>query len=152
MIWALAVPSNMPVTVPNDLRGVAIHTPLASVTQQFVEKNRLAARVEYVPANKPLPANQPVVQLIESGTSLLSQGYRILCPVLYSRTCLVANRQSYSYTWKRVRLEELRDTLIESAFKLPVNGKKLFAFTDDAFPSLIPVDPFPSAGGPIHHG
>lgn len=137
--WVLAVPDGFRGTAPADLAGVTILTKVVGIARTFAENNGIALSVEYCLEPERGGNHQPIVQLIESGASLMALGFRPLCPVTYTTAVIVANRRSYSYSWKRRRLAELCEMLKNASDLLPVNTKGVFGGFERAFSVLVPV-------------
>jgi ATP phosphoribosyltransferase len=107
----IAVPADAPWQQVSDLpEGVRISTEFPALTQRFLDKHGVKARV--VPSYGATEAKVPdivdaIVDLTETGSSLRKNGLRILDTLLTSYTELVANREAYENPEKRAAMEDI---------------------------------------------
>ncbi len=107
----MAVPEDAPWQSVSDLpEGVRISTEFPAMTERFLEKHGVKARV--VPSYGATEAKVPdivdaIVDLTETGSSLRKNGLRILDTLLTSYTELVANREAYEDAQKRAAMEDV---------------------------------------------
>lgn len=107
----MAVPNDAPWEKVSDLpEGVRISTEFPAMTERFLEKHGVKAKV--VPSYGATEAKVPdivdaIVDLTETGSSLRKNGLRILDTLLTSYTELVANREAYENADKRAAMEDI---------------------------------------------
>jgi ATP phosphoribosyltransferase len=132
----MAVPADAPWQRVSELpEGVRISTEFPALTERFLERHGVKARV--VPSYGATEAKVPdivdaIVDLTETGSSLRKNGLRILDTLLTSYTELVANREAYEDTAKRAAMEDIA-LLLQGAIrargqvllKLNVGGDRL---------------------------
>ena len=108
--WVVAVAEQSEIQTIQDLQGKRIATELVQVTQDYLERNGVQALVEYswgaTEAKVPELADA-IVELTETGASLIANNLRIIDTVLESTTKLIANGESWKDDWKRSKLENL---------------------------------------------
>lgn len=115
--WVLAVPEASPFQSVQDLEGKIIATELVRVTERYLEKNGVRAKVEFswgATEVKPPVLADAIVEVTETGSSLKANNLRIIDTVLESNTQLIVNRAAWSDPWKRKKLEDLK-LLLEGA-------------------------------------
>ncbi len=108
--WVLAVPEKSPFQSVKDLQGRIVATELVKVTQRYLERNGVKAKVEFswgATEVKPPVLADAIVEVTETGSSLRANGLRIVETVLESNTKFIANRQSWADAWKRQKMETL---------------------------------------------
>ena len=107
----LAVPASQPWRVPADLpEGIRISTEFPSLTRRYLEEHGVKAVV--IPSYGATEAKVPdivdaIVDLTETGASLVRNGLRILDTLLTSYTELIANHNSYADSAKRTAMEDI---------------------------------------------
>ena len=115
--WVLAVPEGSPFHTVKDLEGKTIATELVGATRRYLAANGVTAKVEFswgATEVKPPELADAIVEVTETGSSLRANKLRIIETVLESNTQLIANRKSWSDTWKRRKLEDVK-MLLEGA-------------------------------------
>ncbi|SEF49254.1 ATP phosphoribosyltransferase [Thermomonospora echinospora] len=156
----MAVPNDAPWQSVSDLpEGVRISTEFPAMTQRFLERHGVKAKV--VPSYGATEAKVPdivdaIVDLTETGSSLRKNGLRILDTLLTSYTELVANRQSYEDEAKRAAMEDIA-LLLQGAIrargnvllKLNVSAAQLQAVLD-IMPAMSSPTVTSLAGGEAH--
>jgi ATP phosphoribosyltransferase len=108
--WVLAVPEDSPVKSVKDLQGKIIATELVKVTEGWLARNGVKARVEFswgATEVKPPVLADAIVEVTETGSSLRANGLRIVETVLESNTKFIANPASWDDAWKRAKMETL---------------------------------------------
>jgi ATP phosphoribosyltransferase len=108
--WVLAVPESSPLQKVEDLEGKVIATELVQVTQQYLAKKGVRAKVEFswgATEVKPPVLADAIVEVTETGASLRANGLRIIETVLESTTKFIANPVAWNDTWKRKKMEGL---------------------------------------------
>jgi ATP phosphoribosyltransferase len=107
----LAVPASQPWRVAADLpEGIRISTEFPSLTRRYLEEHGVKAVV--IPSYGATEAKVPdivdaIVDLTETGASLVRNGLRILDTLLTSYTELIANHNSYADSAKRTAMEDI---------------------------------------------
>ena len=107
----LAVPVSKPWQTAADLPdGVRISTEFPSLTRRYLEEHGVKAVV--IPSYGATEAKVPdivdaIVDLTETGASLLRNGLRILDTLLTSYTELIANHDAYADPVKRAAMEDV---------------------------------------------
>jgi len=108
--WVLAVPEDSPFHSVSDLQGRIIATELVRVTEQYLARNGVRAKVEFswgATEVKPHVLADAIVEVTETGSSLRANGLRIVETVLESNTKLIVNHTAWADLWKRQKLETL---------------------------------------------
>src|SRR5579864_7249786 len=115
--WVLAVPEKSPFQSVKDLQGKIVATELVAVTERYLAKNGVKAKVEFswgATEVKPPVLADAIVEVTETGSSLRANKLRIIETVLESNTQLIANLDSWKDVWKRRKLEDIK-MLLEGA-------------------------------------
>jgi ATP phosphoribosyltransferase len=108
--WVLAVPEKSTFQSVKDLQGKIIATELVGVTQRYLERNGVKAKVEFswgATEVKPPVLADAIVEVTETGSSLRANGLRIVETVLESNTKFIANARAWENPWKRQKIETL---------------------------------------------
>ncbi|MGH9431898.1 MAG: ATP phosphoribosyltransferase [Terriglobia bacterium] len=108
--WVLAVPESSPAHSVKDLEGKTIATELVRVTQNYLERNGVRAKVEFswgATEVKPPVLADAIVEVTETGSSLRANGLRIVETVMESNTKFIVNRTAWGDPAKRQKLETL---------------------------------------------
>ena len=108
--WVLAVPEDCAIREPRDLEGKVIATEVVAITQQYLDKHRVKARVEFSWGATEVKVPQladAIVEVTETGSSLRANRLRILDTVLESATVFIMNRKSAQDSAKREKAENL---------------------------------------------
>ncbi len=108
--WVLAVPEDSPFHSVSDLQGKIIATELVRVTELYLARNGVRAKVEFswgATEVKPPVLADAIVEVTETGSSLRANGLRIVETVLESNTKLIVNHTAWADLWKRQKLETL---------------------------------------------
>src|SRR5712692_4420718 len=101
--WVLAVPEDSPFHSVSDLQGRIIATELVRVTEQYLARNGVRAKVEFswgATEVKPPVLADAIVEVTETGSSLRANGLRIVETVLESNTKLIVNHTAWADLWK----------------------------------------------------
>jgi ATP phosphoribosyltransferase len=107
----LAVPASQPWLSPADLpEGIRISTEFPSLTRKYLDEHGVKAVV--IPSYGATEAKVPdivdaIVDLTETGASLVRNGLRILDTLLTSYTELIANHDAYADPVKRTAMEDV---------------------------------------------
>jgi ATP phosphoribosyltransferase len=108
--WVLAVPENSPFQTVQDLEGKIIATELVRVTERYLARSGVKAKVEFswgATEVKPPVLADAIVEVTETGSSLRANGLRIIETVLESNTKFIANQQAWADTWKHQKMETI---------------------------------------------
>ncbi|MGO8792408.1 MAG: ATP phosphoribosyltransferase [Terriglobia bacterium] len=108
--WVLAVPEKSPFQSVKDLQGKIVATELVGVTQRYLERNGVKAKVEFswgATEVKPPVLADAIVEVTETGSSLRANGLRIVETVLESNTKFIAHPGAWENPWKRQKIETL---------------------------------------------
>jgi ATP phosphoribosyltransferase len=108
--WVLAVPEDSAIHHPRDLEGKVIATEVVGITQNYLAKHGVKARVEFSWGATEVKVPQladAIVEVTETGSSLRTNRLRILDTVLESSTVFIMNRKSAENSAKREKAENL---------------------------------------------
>ena len=108
--WVLCVPNDSPVQTVKDLEGQRIATEAVGLTQQFLDRHGVKARVEFswgATEVKPPRLADAIVEVTETGSSLRANNLRIVAEVLQSTPRFIANRTAYEDPWKKQKIDDM---------------------------------------------
>ncbi len=108
--WVLAVPEKSSFQSVKDLQGKIVATELVAVTERYLAKNGVKAKVEFswgATEVKPPVLADAIVEVTETGSSLRANGLRIIDTVLESNTKFIANHAAWKTPAKREKMETL---------------------------------------------
>ncbi len=107
--WVLAVPAESKITKPADLQGRIVATELANVTRQYFADKNIDVKVEFSWGATEVKARlvDAIVELTETGTSLLANNLREIDTVMTSTTRLIANKKAWEDKFKREKIENI---------------------------------------------
>jgi ATP phosphoribosyltransferase len=108
--WVLAVPEKSPIQSAKDLQGKIVATELVGVTQRYLERHGVSAKVEFswgATEVKPPVLADAIVEVTETGSSLRANGLRIVETVLESNTKFIVHPRAWEDAWKRRKIETL---------------------------------------------
>jgi ATP phosphoribosyltransferase len=108
--WVLCVPENSPVKSVKDLRGKRIATEVVNLTKRYLKKNGVKAEVEFSWGATEVKAHElvdAIVEVTETGSSLLANKLRIVDTLLVSTPRLIVNLAAWKNPWKRQKIETL---------------------------------------------
>jgi len=108
--WVLAVPEDCRIREPRDLAGKVIATEAVGITEKYLAKHGVKARVEFSWGATEVKVPQladAIVEVTETGSSLRANRLRILDTVLESATVFIMNRKSAEDPTKREKAENL---------------------------------------------
>ncbi len=108
--WVLAVPEESPVQAVRDLEGKVIATEAVRLTENYLARQGVRARVEFSWGATEVKVPQladAIVEVTETGASLRAHHLRVVDTVLESSTVFVANRTSWEEPWKRQKVSNL---------------------------------------------
>ncbi|MBP1749863.1 MAG: hisG [Deltaproteobacteria bacterium] len=108
--WVVAVPNDSPIKKVKDLQGKKIATELVGFTKRYLRKQGIEASVEFswgaTEVKPPLLADA-IIEVTETGASLVANNLRIVETILESETVLIANKNSWKDPWKKRKMENL---------------------------------------------
>ncbi len=108
--WVVAVPNNSPIKKVKDLQGKKIATELVGFTKRYLKKQGIEASIEFswgaTEVKPPLLADA-IIEVTETGASLVANNLRIVETILESETVLIANKNSWKDPWKKRKMENL---------------------------------------------
>ena len=108
--WVLCVPNDSPVKTVKDLQGARIATEAVGLTQQYLKKHGVEAKVEFswgATEVKPPRLADAIVEVTETGSSLKANNLRIVDEILQSTPRLIANKTAYQDAWKKQKIDDL---------------------------------------------
>jgi ATP phosphoribosyltransferase len=108
--WVLAVPEDSSVREPRDLEGKVIATEVVGITEQYLARHGVKARVEFSWGATEVKVPQladAIVEVTETGSSLRANRLRILDTVLESSTVFIMNRKAAEDAAKREKADNL---------------------------------------------
>ena len=107
--WVLAVPADSKVTKPEDLAGGIVATELVNCTSRYFEQKQLKVKVEFSWGTTEVKARlvDAIVDITETGSSLLANNLRVVDTILTSTTRLIANKNAMKDSWKRAKIESI---------------------------------------------
>ncbi len=108
--WVLAVPEDSPVHSVRDLEGKVIATEIVRLTEQYLARHGVTARVEFswgATEVKVPELADAIVEVTETGSSLRAHRLRIVDTVLESVTTLIANPNAWADARKQEQIQNL---------------------------------------------
>ncbi|MBS1842685.1 MAG: ATP phosphoribosyltransferase [Acidobacteria bacterium] len=108
--WVLAVPEDSKIRDARDLEGKVIATEVVRITEKYLEKFGVKARVEFSWGATEVKVPQladAIVEVTETGSSLRANRLRVLDTVLESATVFIMNRKAAAEAAKREKVENL---------------------------------------------
>ena len=117
--WVLAVPEASEIKTVEDLQGKRIATEVVNMTRRFLEDKGVEAEVEFswgATEVKVPDMVDAIVDLTETGNSLVANKLRIVDTLLKTNTKLVANKQSWENRIKRQKIENIA-MMLEAALE-----------------------------------
>lgn len=117
--WVLAVAEDSPVQNVKELEGKVIATEAVHLTERYLEKHNVHARVEFSWGATEVKVPQladAIVEVTETGASLRANHLRVVDTLLESAPWFIANREALLDAWKREKIENLV-MLLEGAIK-----------------------------------
>ncbi|MEC7486860.1 MAG: ATP phosphoribosyltransferase [Verrucomicrobiota bacterium] len=139
--WILAVPEQSAIETVKDLEGKRIATEVVNITKQYLQKNSVNAEVEFswgATEVKVPDLVDAIVDLTETGNSLVANKLRIVDTLMFTNTVLVANKSAWETPEKRKKIDSIA-MLLRSALeakskvglKLNVERAKLDELLED---------------------
>jgi len=117
--WVLAVPEASEIKTVEDLQGKRIATEVVNLTRRFLEGKGVEAEVEFswgATEVKVPDMVDAIVDLTETGNSLVANKLRIVDTLLKTNTKLIANRRSWENPIKRQKIENIA-MMLEAALE-----------------------------------
>lgn len=108
--WVLAVPEDSSIRDARGLEGKVIATEVVRITEKYLERFGVKARVEFSWGATEVKVPQladAIVEVTETGSSLRANRLRIVDTVLESATVFIMNRAAAADSWKREKGENL---------------------------------------------
>jgi len=108
--WVLAVPEDSKIRDARDLEGKVIATEVVRITEKYLEKFGVKARVEFSWGATEVKVPQladAIVEVTETGSSLRANRLRVVDTVLESATVFIMNRKAAADAAKREKVENL---------------------------------------------
>lgn len=108
--WVLAVPEESTIREPRDLQDKVIATEVVGITEKYLARHGVKARVEFSWGATEVKVPQladAIVEVTETGASLRANRLRILDTVLQSATVFIMNRKAAEDRAKREKAENL---------------------------------------------
>src|SRR3979490_578092 len=108
--WVLAVPEDSAIQNAGGLEGEVIATEVVRITQDYLARHGVKARVEFSWGATEVKVPQladAIVEVTETGSSLRANRLRIVDTVLESATVFIMNRGAAADSWKREKAENL---------------------------------------------
>ena len=108
--WVLAVPEDSAIRAVGDLAGKVIATEIVKITEGFLARHDVRARVDFSWGATEVKVPQladAIVEVTETGASLRAHRLRIVDTVLESATVFVMNRAAAADAWKKEKAENI---------------------------------------------
>jgi ATP phosphoribosyltransferase len=108
--WVLAVPEDSAIQEPRDLSGKIIATEIVHITQEYLARHGVTARVDFSWGATEVKVPQladAIVEVTETGSSLRANRLRIIDTVMESATVFIMNRAAATDPWKREKSQNL---------------------------------------------
>jgi len=108
--WVVAVPNDSPIKNIRGLKGKVVATELVGFTTRFLKGQKIDAIVEYswgATEAKPPRLADAIVEVTETGASLVANNLRIIDTILESETVVIANRAAFRDKWKKTKIENI---------------------------------------------
>ena len=108
--WVLAVPEDSAIRDARDLEGKVIATEVVRITENYLKKFGVKARVEFSWGATEVKVPQladAIVEVTETGSSLRANRLRVVDTVLESATVFIMNRKAAANSTKREKVENL---------------------------------------------
>lgn len=117
--WVLAVAEDSPMNSVRDLEGKVIATEAVRMTERYLERHGVKARVEFswgATEVKVPELADAIVEVTETGSSLRANHLRVVDTLLESSTRFIANRAAWKDSWKQEKIGNIA-MLLEGAIK-----------------------------------
>ena len=117
--WVLAVAEDSPMQSVRDLEGKVIATEAVRMTEKYLAKHGVKARVEFSWGATEVKVPQladAIVEVTETGSSLRANHLRVVDTLLESATWFIANRGAWKDPWKHEKIVNMA-MLLDGAIK-----------------------------------
>jgi len=117
--WVLAVAEDSAFQTVRDLEGKVIATEAVRMTEKYLARNGVKARVEFSWGATEVKVPQladAIVEVTETGSSLRANHLRVVDTLLESAPWFIANRAARRDAWKREKIENIV-LLLDGAIK-----------------------------------
>jgi ATP phosphoribosyltransferase len=117
--WVLAVAEDSAAQNVRDLEGKVIATEAVRLTEKYLARHDVKARVEFSWGATEVKVPQladAIVEVTETGASLRANHLRVVDTLLESAPWFIANRSSWEDEWKREKISNMA-LLLEGAIK-----------------------------------
>ena len=108
--WVLAVPEDSPYRSAKDLEGKVISTEVVELTKRYFADQGVNVTVEFshgaTEVKVPHLADA-IVDVTETGSSLVANKLRIIDTIQESVTVIIANKEAYKDSWKKPKIDAL---------------------------------------------
>jgi ATP phosphoribosyltransferase len=141
--WVLAVPEDSAIHEPRDLAGKVIATEVVRITEAYLGRHGVTARVDFSWGATEVKVPQladAIVEVTETGSSLRANHLRIIDTVLESATVFIMNRQAATDAWKREKAENLI-LMLQGAIAAATKVGLLLNVRRDDLPGVLDVLP-----------
>jgi ATP phosphoribosyltransferase len=141
--WVLAVPEESPVRCTRDLEGKVIATEGVRLTEAYLAKNGVRARVEFSWGATEVKVPQladAIVEVTETGASLRAHRLRVVDTVLESNTKLIANASAWTDGAKREKISNIA-LLLTGAISAYNKVGLMLNVKRDALPAVVAALP-----------
>jgi ATP phosphoribosyltransferase len=108
--WVLAVPEDSAMKTPKDLEGKVIATEVVRITESYLARHSVKARVEFSWGATEVKVPQladAIVEVTETGASLRANRLRVVDTVLESATVFIMNQAATADSWKKEKADNL---------------------------------------------
>ena len=108
--WVVAVPQDSNIRCAKDLEGKRIATEAVGMTERYLAKNGVKAKVEFswgATEVKPPHLADAIVEITETGSSLRANHLVIIDTVCETTTRFIANPAAAADPWKRKKMERI---------------------------------------------
>jgi len=107
--WVLAVPEESKVRDAAGLEGGIVATELVNVTRKYFAEKNVNVKVEFSWGATEVKARllDAIVDVTETGSSLVANKLRVLDTLLTSTTRFVANKDALNVPWKKQKIENI---------------------------------------------
>lgn len=108
--WVMASKEDSPFRTVQDLEGKRIATEAVGMTQSFLARHGVGAKVEFswgATEVKPPILADAIVDVSETGSSLRANDLKVMHVVLESTPRFIANRAALEDAWKKTKIERV---------------------------------------------